>query len=176
MKIIFSFSAFFIFIGCAAQTSHESTWEVYENILCGIALSYPAHWDTTNQDSRIAFMAVEINEDTLDRFNENLNLVITKSNGATLESALDQNYAFAKKHYGDSITLKRGLESNRNGVNLGYISLVHEVQGMELNQFSYLFSDGIRLYCLTIGGEQKKEPIYGKIREKIVQNIKFIQE
>lgn len=176
IKYLLTFSAFAIIFSCSAQTAeqiHEQKWTTYENKTVGMTFSYPAHWDTTAQDSRIVFMAAEVNEDTSDLFNENLNLSIAKGNGSSLTEVLDQNFNAVKAQFGDLPTLKRGELTNAKGVDLGYITFIHETHGLELNHYSYFFTDGDLMYCLTIGGEEKKDNIYRILRDEIVQSIKL---
>ncbi len=176
VKKLLSISAIAILLSCAgkAQESNEGPeWKTYNNEQTGLTLSYPADWDTTDKDPRVAFIAAEYNEDTLDRYNENLNLTIFDAEGKDLNAIIEQNYNAAKAYLGDSVELNKSTLVNRNGVQLGCIRFNMTSKGMELSNASYFFTDGTNIFCLTLGGEQSKDEQYGKIWDSIIQSIKL---
>jgi len=160
--------------GCGAQPANprSTQWASYKNDMLGLRLSYPLNWDTTAHDPRLAFIAAEINSDSLDRFNENLNLSVGKSQGTSLDEVIKLNLDAARQHYNDS-DIETSERTNAHGTRIVTISMVLSASGMNISNQANFFTDGDWLYCLTFGGEAEKAEAYRPIWNAILESIEL---
>lgn len=160
---------------CVAQPDSQggAEWSLYQNDMLGLRMNYPSHWDTTAHDPRLAFIAAEINPDSLDRFNENLNLSVGKSHGTSLEEAVKLNLNAARQRYQDSVSIESSERTNAHGTRVVTISMILPASGMTISNDANLFTDGEWLYCLTFGGEAEKAEAYCPIWNAIIESIKL---
>ncbi len=107
-------------LGCAAQPDERRSteWALYKNDMLGLQMNYPSHWDTTAHDPRLVFIAAEINPDSLDRFNENLNLSCFVNNGSSLDDIVALNLKAVHDRYGDTLNLAHSGITNEHGVRI----------------------------------------------------------
>ena len=161
--------------GCVAQSDNRPSteWAVYENQMLALRMSYPSHWDTTAHDPRLAFIAAEINPDSLDRFNENINLSIGKIQGTSLDEVILLNLNAARQRYKDSVSVESSERTNAHGMRVMTISMVLPVSGMNISNQANFFTDGEWLYCLTFGGETEKDQAYRPIWNAIIDSIEL---
>jgi hypothetical protein len=141
--------------------------------MLGLRLNYPSNWDTTAHDPRLAFIAAEINPDSLDRFNENLNLSVGKSQGTSLDEVIRLNLDAARQHYQDSVSVETSERTNAHGTRIVTISMVLPASGMNISNQANFFTDGDWLYCLTFGGEADKAEAYRPIWNAILDSIEL---
>jgi hypothetical protein len=159
-----------IIVSCGG--SDFNTFTDSEN---GFLIDYPAEWDTTNLDPRMAFMARETFLDSTDMFEEGISISVFDNQGISLQSIVDENVKMTKLYF-DSPEIAQKNFTTDNGIDCIQIEVTYEVSGLELNNTGIFVNHEGMLYTITLSSEKSKKEEYASTFDAIINSFNWLKE
>ena len=148
-------------------------WKTYNGI--NFSIQYPPSWELSSPANiGVIFVLFSPLENNLDKFKENVNLMIQDLSGRQIDLNKFIELSEAQmKYYGENSVI---LENQRikNSTNEFHKLVYTAVQGiLQLWFEQYVWMINEKAYLLTLSCEQAKTPDYKEIGEKILNSFMY---
>jgi len=144
----------------------------YQNQEFRFSLNCPETWDIL-EDSLSSLVYLLTPTDSLDSFQEMINVVIGSSEGKTLEQFFKLNDTIVQKSFDELIQLENAKTININGVDFKTVKYNYTFGGYKLTAKIYVALKGDFSYILNCSALQSTFPDFENEFKNIVRSFKI---
>jgi hypothetical protein len=180
MKNIIYLFSLLILLSCHGKSGappnnmlSPDSFGIYKNDAEKFTLLYPKEWDTTKQDPRIIFSAVEKKSSNQSGFRENIVVYkVIVPNNITLDMLIKSAANAFAINYPSGTILDQGLKQNSQGLSYALFKVVVTQNEKIDTSTSVYFQRGQNIYVLTVANTDTTKK-YSSSYSYIIDNFKF---
>lgn len=150
-------------------------YKTYKDTVNRFQIDYPAEWDTTNLDARMAFMAREEFKDSTDIFGEGFSISVFNNQGITLQSIVNENIKMTKLYF-DTPEIAQEKFTTANGIDCIQIEVIYEASGLNLSNTAVFINQDSLLYTITMSSEVSSKEAYEETFDAVINSFDWINQ